>query len=274
MNKNVNKNIKLMYFLNLFSEMKFFGVIAILYYIEITNSMMLGMSIYSIATIVSSLAEFPTGIISDRIGRKLTIVAGSISSLIYVLILLFATNYTCLVIAAIFNGLEIAFFSGNNQAYIYENLKRNNLEKEYEIYAGKINSMIYLAGAVASFIGSVIVHFTSYKVVIALSIIPKIIEVIIACKLENVQNFNNTEKIVNQVKETSKKVIKNKNLKKQIIADSINDGIGEACYQFRSTFYSMVWPKWALGIPGILSNVGAFISNWFARKNHKKNRYV
>lgn len=274
MNKNINKNTKLMYFLNLFSEMKFFGVIAIIYYTEVTNSMMLGMSVYSIATIVSSLAEFPTGIISDRIGRKMTIVAGSISSLICVLILRFATNYTCLVIAAIFNGLEIAFFSGNNQAYIYENLKRNNLEKEYEIYAGKINSMIYLAGAVAAFIGSVILHFTSYKLVITLSIIPKIIEVIIACRLEDVENFNNTEKIINQVKEALKKVIKNKNLKKQIIADSINDGIGEACYQFRSTFYSMVWPKWALGIPGILSNVGAFISNWFARKNHKKDRYV
>lgn len=108
--KTNNKNIKLMYFLNLFSEMKFFGVIAILYYTEITNSMMLGMSIYSISTIVSSLAEFPTGIISDRIGRKSTIVAGSISSLIYVIILSFANNYTSLVIAAIFNGLEIAFF--------------------------------------------------------------------------------------------------------------------------------------------------------------------
>ena len=113
-----NKNIKLMYCLNLFSEMKFFGVIAILYYTEITQSMMLGMSIYSIATIVSSLAEFPTGIISDRIGRRMTIIAGAISSLIYVLLLSFAVNYIWLIVAAIFNGIEIAFFSGNNQAYL------------------------------------------------------------------------------------------------------------------------------------------------------------
>ena len=133
-----NKNIKLMYCLNLFSEMKFFGVIAILYYTEITQSMMLGMSIYSIATIVSSLAEFPTGIISDRIGRRMTIIAGAISSLIYVLLLSFAVNYIWLIVAAIFNGIEIAFFSGNNQAYIYENLKNSNMENKYEIYAGKI----------------------------------------------------------------------------------------------------------------------------------------
>lgn len=267
-----NKNIKLMYCLNLFSEMKFFGVIAILYYTEITQSMMLGMSIYSIATIVSSLAEFPTGIISDRIGRRLTIIAGAISSLIYVLLLSFAVNYIWLIVAAIFNGIEIAFFSGNNQAYIYENLKNSNMENKYEIYAGKVNSMIYLAGAIAAFIGTIIVYFTSYKFVIILSIIPKIIEVIIAFNLENINNFNNTEKVSNQIKEASEKVLKNNNLKKQIIADSINDGIGEACYQFRSTFYAMVWPEWALGIPGILSNVGAFVSNWFARKNYSKNR--
>lgn len=42
------------------------------------------------------------------------------------------------------------------------------------------------------------------------------------------------------MKEALKKVIENKNLKKQIIADSINDGIGEVCYQFRSTLYSLV----------------------------------
>ena len=270
-NTNINKNIRLMYFLNLFSEMKFFGVIAILYYTEITKSMMLGMSIYSIATIVSSISEFPTGIISDRIGRKLTIIVGSIFSLIYVLLLSFATNYIWLIIAAIFNGIEIAFFSGNNQAYIYETLKKDNIQNEYEIYAGRANSMIYLAGAVAAFIGTIIVSFTSYKLVIILSIIPKIIELIIAFNLENVDDFNNREKVINQINEASKKVIKNDNLKKQIIADSINDGIGEACYQFRTTFYAIVWPEWALGIPGILSNIGAFVSNCFARKNYKKN---
>ena len=57
-------------------------------------------------------------------------------------------------------------------------------------------------------------------------------------------------------------------LKQQIIADGIYDGVGEACFQFRSTFYKIVWPAWAIGIPNLLSNLGAFSANWFGRKNN------
>ena len=48
------------------------------------------------------------------------------------------------------------------------------------------------------------------------------------------------------------------------------DGIGEACFQFRTTFYETVWPTWALGIPNLLANIGAFVSNWYSGKIIKK----
>lgn len=48
------------------------------------------------------------------------------------------------------------------------------------------------------------------------------------------------------------------------------DGIEEACFQFRTTFYETVWPSWALGIPNFLANFGAFISNWFSGSIIKK----
>lgn len=271
------KNLKLMYILNLMSEFKLYGVIAILFYINITGSMMLAMSIFSIATIASSILELPTGLISDKIGRKKTIIIGSICSLIYILILSISNNYIALVVASIFNGLEIAFFSGNNQAYIYDILSENLEQDNYNVYAGKSNSMLYLSGAISALIGSIIVFFTSYRFVIYLSILPKIIQLIISIMLKDVKKIENEEKVIEQTKNAIKAVAKNKILKEQIVADGINEGIGEACYQFRSTFYEMVWPTWALGIPGILSNIGAFISNWFGgliiKKFKKSNIY-
>ena len=78
------KSIKIMALLNLMSEFKLYGVIAILYYMQVTNSMALAMSIFSIATISSCIFEIPTGIISDKIGRKKTIILGSIFSLTYI----------------------------------------------------------------------------------------------------------------------------------------------------------------------------------------------
>lgn len=259
------KNIKIMGFLNLMSEFKLYGVIAILYYVQVTNSMALAMSIFSISTISSCILEVPTGIISDKIGRRKTIILGSISSLIYIIILGIAKNYVGLTIASLFNGLEMAFFSGNNQAYIYDLIEKDKKE-QYKVYIGKVNSMIYLAGAVSAMIGTFIVNFTSFRFVIFLTIVPKVLQLICSFLLEDVMEEKNTENILQIIKEAITLVKNNDVLRKQIIADGINDGIGEACFQFRSTFYELVWPEWALGLPGVLSNIGAFISNWFSGK--------
>ena len=258
----MERKYKIVYWLNFFSEFKLYGVIAILFYIEVTNSMMLGMSIFSIATLVSCIAEVPTGIISDKVGRKKTIILGAIFSALSLFFMLIANNYLFLIISAILNGIEIAFYSGNNQAYIYELLKEDSKEIEYNNYAGKINSMKYLAGAVSALIGCIIAFFTSYKIIILLSFIPKILLIIASFKLKEIKNIKRQENVKEQAKQSLKLIMTNKVLKRQIIADGINEGIGEACFQFRSTFYELVWPKWALGIPGILSNIGATIANW------------
>ncbi len=270
--KNVIKiNMRIMGLLNLLMDFKLYGAFAIIYYSEISNSMMLGMSIFSITMISAAIFEFPTGIIADKIGRKNTVIMGCINSLIYAIILALTNSYTGLVVAAIFEGLERAFFSGNNTAFIYDTLKENDKENEYKHYLGKVNSMYYVAGILSTILGAVISYFTSIKVLIVFSVVPRIFEVILAFALKDVKKYSNEdENIFAQVKNVVKLVKNNKILKKQIIADGISEGIGEATYQFRSEFYKMVWPLWSVGIPGILSNVGAFIGSWFSGKVLKK----
>lgn len=141
----MEKNLKRMYLISLLNEIKFYGIILILFYIQLSGSMTLGMSIFSIITIISAISELPTGIISDKIGRKNTVIIGSFCSLMSVICLASSTNYFGLIISAIFQGLETAFFSGNNSAYIYDILKEENKEEDFKTYIGKTNSMFYLA---------------------------------------------------------------------------------------------------------------------------------
>lgn len=264
-------NLRIMGLLNLLMDFKLYGAFAIIYYSEISNSMMLGMSIFSITMISTALFEFPTGIIADKIGRKNTVIIGCINSLIYAFILAVTNSYMGLVLAAIFEGLERAFFSGNNNAFIYDTLKENGKENEYRHYLGKTNSMYYMAGILSTIFGAVVAYFTSIKVLMILSVIPRVLEVILALALKDVKKYSNEdENVFMQIKNVMKLVKNNKILKKQIIADGISDGIGEATYQFRSEFYKMVWPVWAVGIPEILSNIGAFVGSWFSGKILKK----
>ena len=55
----IEKNIKLMQILNLLMDFKLYGAIAILYFVSITKSITLGMSIFSITMIATALLEFP-----------------------------------------------------------------------------------------------------------------------------------------------------------------------------------------------------------------------
>ena len=185
----MEKNLKKMYAINLLNEMKFYGIILILYYTQLSGSMTLGMSIFSIVTVIAAICEVPTGILSDKMGRKNTVIIGTLCSLISVIALALSVNYIGLLVSAVFQGLEKAFFSGNNSAFIYDTLKTENRENEFKTYIGKTNSMFYLAGVISAILGTVLVAFTSYKFVVILSVIPKIIQIVLAFTLKNVKKY-------------------------------------------------------------------------------------
>ena len=269
--KRVKKNLFLTGLIVFLNNVCLYNVVAILYFKELTNSFVLAMSVFAIATISTAAFEIPTGILSDKIGRKKTIVFGSVCSVLGAITLFLAKNYYFLVLFAIINGIERAFFSGNNDAYVYENLKMINIEKYYIGFIGKIKSMGYLAGAFSGLVGAVLLYFFSYKLIITVSIIPKVLQLITSFLLGEIEKTKTkTISKLESLKRPIKEVFKNKLLLKKVVFDGIMESTNESCFQFRSAFYETVWPMWAIGIPGILANVGAFVSNWFSGKIIKK----
>ncbi|MDD4624088.1 MAG: MFS transporter [Bacilli bacterium] len=272
MKEQTKRNIKLLGILNLFMDLKFYGAFAIIYFTTLSGSMVLGMSIFSIAMITNAIFEIPTGIISDVIGRKKTLILGTIFSLIYSICFAISNNYILLVVAAIFEGIERAFYSGNNEALLYDTLLEDGLEKEYKTYLGKTQSMYQLAAIIAVILGGVLYYFTSIKFLMLLTIIPKIINMFVCFKIKDPKILSNkiSTNPFKNTKDLFRHIKKNSQLKKIIIADTIASCVGESAYQFRPMFYKMVWPMWAIGIPSLLSNIGMFSSNWFAGKIIKK----
>ncbi len=116
-----SKNIKLFGLFNIFESFDFLAPIRIVYFQQATHSYTLAASLISIIWISSALLEVPTGIFSDFTGRKKTIIWGALSiSLAYVLYALGFGNYWNLALGAFLQGAPRAFYSGNNDAYLYE----------------------------------------------------------------------------------------------------------------------------------------------------------
>ena len=72
---------------NFLTDFDLFAPVAIIYFAKVVGSYAAAMSIFSIYMITAALFEVPTGIVSDKVGRRRTIILGSIASLLSALFL-------------------------------------------------------------------------------------------------------------------------------------------------------------------------------------------
>lgn len=267
---NVARNIKTLALFNFFTDFKLYAPVMILYFTKVTGSLALGMSIFSIAMISAALFEVPTGVFSDFIGRRKTVILGALSSVAAVTFYAVGHWYWALAVGALFEGLSRSFYSGNNAALLHETLAQTNDEHKYDEYLGKVSSMFQMALAVSAVFGSVIA-FWSYAVVMWLSVIPQVICLFLSFRLiEPKVHLEESGNVYLHLKEAFINLVKNKKLRLLSIEDFYSFAIGESSFLFRSAFVNTLWPVWAIGFVSVLTNIAASASFWFSGRIIKR----
>ena len=266
----MGRNIKLLALFNFFTDFRFYSAILILYFAKVTGSYALAMSLFSVTMFSSALFEVPTGILSDRIGRKKTITAGALFSVFSVICYAIGGGYIALAIGALFEGIARAFYSGNNNAMLHDSLRDLQKVDTFDHYLGKTSAMFQVALVLGTVIGSIVAYF-SYAWVMWLSVFPQIVCLVISFSI--VEPQSKSKKTTNMYAHLSTSVLyllKNKNLKMLSLNQIIGFGVGESSFQFKSAFIATLWPTWAIGISKALSFVGGGLSFWYAGKLIKK----
>jgi MFS family permease len=268
------KNIKLLSIFNFLSGFNLFWPIAIIYFSKVSGSFTLGASILGIIMLSSTVFELPTGILSDFVGRKYTIVLGSWARVLGFLFYAIGFSYWWLIAGAILEGLSIAFYSGNNDAFLYDTLADEKKESEYNEFQGKVNSTEQLAMGISAIMGGVVANF-SFTWVIWLSILPQIGMLLVSYGFTNPK----PRKVIDanpftHIKEAVLLFVKNKKLRLLSLASIISFSISELKWGFTSAFIATVWPVWAIGIPSTISSFGASVSFFFSGKLIKKFKEV
>ena len=267
-------NIKLMSAFNFLIGFNLFWPIAIIYFSRISGSFTLGASILGIIMLSSTVFELPTGILSDFVGRKYTIVLGTWARVFAFVFYATGFSYWFLVIGAILEGLSRAFYSGNNDAFLYDTLADENMESEFHEFQGKVNSTEQLAMGISAILGGVIASF-SFPLALWLSVIPQIGMLYISYRFINprLKKAVNTN-VFSHIKEATMLFIKNKKLRLLSLASIISFSISELKWGFTSAFIATVWPVWAIGIPQTISSFGASLSFFFSGKLIKKFKEI
>lgn len=261
---SVHKNIHLLAWHNFFTDFKLYSAIAILYFTHVTGSLALGMAVFSIVSIADAIFEVPTGIISDRVGRKMTIVLGSCASVLYAVFYAIGGSFTMLALGAIFQGLSVALYSGNNDALLHDSLTESGHERSYHQYLGKISALFQLGLALGAVLGSLLAN-NSYELVMWLSVISQVLCLIISLYIEEPKvAVKHSSNIYAHIKEALLLFKTNKKLRLISIASIVGSSIGEATFQMQAAFYNTLWPLWAIGLAKMASFLGATISFYFS----------
>ena len=83
-----------------------------------------------------------------------------------------------------------------------------------------------------------------------------------------------SENVFAHLKEAFAAFKKEKSLRLFALATIVDDGVGEACYQFKAAFVRQIIPDWAVSLLSSANNLLAGISFWFAGKIIRKTGYL
>ncbi|MEO3415355.1 MFS transporter [Roseovarius sp. CAU 1744] len=88
--------------------------------------------LYAIYDIGTTALEVPSGYLSDRIGRRFTLIVSGIATLIGVTLLSFGDGFAIFALAQVFLGASTAFNSGTDSALLFESLVSEGRQDETE----------------------------------------------------------------------------------------------------------------------------------------------
>lgn len=267
---NIAKNISTLRWFSFFEGFGPYAPLAIIYYSKISGSFALGISIFSIEMLSAALFEIPTGIFSDKIGRKKTVVLGALCGVTYMSLYTVASSYTFLFVGAVIAGLARSFYSGNNAALLHDTLLQLKNNDSFAEKLGKVGSMEQSALGISAILGGLVAIY-SLRATFAISILSQLICLALSLKLiEPKVHTKESGNLYEHLGTAIKEFFTNKKLRLLTLASSTTYALGESSFQFRSAFYQMLWPVWAIGVAQALSNLGASISFHYSGRLLKK----
>lgn len=114
------------------------------------------MLLESVLSAAILLGEVPTGLVSDRYGRKLSLLCGALLSLLAWVPFLLAGSFALFAVSFALAGVAFCFGSGSDQALIYDQLAAEDRSWAMNRVFGRYGAAALAAGGLAGLAGGVL----------------------------------------------------------------------------------------------------------------------
>ena len=269
--RSLKRNIWLLITIEFFAELRLYFPVAVIAFESLMGSYTMAMGIFAVATAVMTLAEVPTGILSDKWGRRGTLILGSITEAsavgLYTLAFVFVEHHIFfLYLGAILYGVSGAFFSGNNHAMVYETLAAFKREKEVGKILGRISSLGQVGLAISGIVAGLLVwHGTDYKTLMFLTLPSLFMTILLAClTVEPPVHCVEDRTPWQHMKKAAKLLAASGKLRLLTMTIAMQQGAGLSNYYFTPSFIESVWPAWMTPVYRTGQHTIGAIGFWFS----------
>jgi MFS family permease len=215
------------------------------------------------------LTEIPSGFIADKFGRRKTIIIGTFSGFIGMIIYSLSSSFEFFIISEILIGIACSFISGSDSAIMYDSLKELKREEEYKKIEGKKEAVRTTMIGIAALLSGVAVIF-SIRYAFYITTIFAFLSFIFALKLKETKRNEMqvaNEKFFDILKET----IKTKDIMIMILFSATIYGLSNLHFLSSQNFLQIInFPLAYFGVLFAIANFAVAFMTMFAYKVEEK----
>ncbi len=148
----MERNLKLYPWFKFLRNLSFWQAVWFLYFQQELSASE-AILLYAVYDIGSTVLEVPSGYMSDRLGRRITLLLSALSGLIGTVLLALGDSFVDFALAQLCFGASAAFVSGTDSALLYQSLAALGREKEIEAQELRAWRVGFTALALSAFAG-------------------------------------------------------------------------------------------------------------------------
>ena len=271
MDAYAKRNLWILNALAFLSSFRLFDPVLAIFIASVTGSYGLAMTALATMHLSASFFEIPTGVFSDRIGRRMTMIYYHVSYALAVFILYFAHTSIWVFIALIVSGFGMAMRTGATTAYIYENLEVLGRVDEFKSQEGARQAIGRWALVISGLLGSVIIYYYDIRTSILIAGFVLGSAGVLSFWLHELGAVQvGKSNIYSHLKEALGRFRTDTTLRDFTIAKVIAIGAANSEYRFRALLFGTIMPDWLVNVLGTTSNIVTGVtmkySHWIVHK--------
>src|SRR6056297_1473047 len=158
--QSVKSNIIKLYLIKIAKWFMLFMPIIVLFYQDNGLAMQDIFTLKAVYSIAIVILEIPSGYLADVLGRKKTLIIGTILGFLGFVVYDFSFSFWGFLMAELVLGLGQSLISGADSALLYDSLKAMGNEKKYLKYEGRMVSVGNFAEATAGILGGLLAEIS------------------------------------------------------------------------------------------------------------------